>query len=65
MDAKVESKFESMAAKFDKMDAEFSKVRAEIRAGNEETRRLGLVYEELIGRIRVMGEGIEELRRRV
>ncbi len=40
-------------------------MRTEIRAGDEETQRLGLVYEELIERIRIMGEGIDELRRRV
>jgi len=64
MDAKVESECESMAVKFNKLDAKFSKVRAEIRAGDEETRRLAIVYEDLIGRIRAMGEGIDELRRR-
>ena len=45
--------------------AEFAVVRAEIREGDEETRRyMRVLYEDLVARIKVMGEGIDELRRR-
>ena len=45
--------------------AEFALVRAEIREGDEETRRyMRVLYEDLVARIQVMGEGIDELRRR-
>jgi hypothetical protein len=40
-------------------------LRKEIRDGDDETRRyMRVLYEDLVGRLQVMGEGIEELRRR-
>jgi hypothetical protein len=50
---------------FGRVHAEFAVVRAEIREGDEETRRyMRVLYEDLVERIKVMGEGIDELRRR-
>jgi hypothetical protein len=44
---------------------EFAVVRAQIREGDEETRRyMRVLYEDLVARIKVMGEGIDELRGR-
>jgi hypothetical protein len=52
-------------AEFAKVHADLTVVRTEIREGDEETRRyMRVLYEELIGRIRTMGEGIDELRGR-
>ena len=44
---------------------QFAGVRAEIRQGDDETRRyMRVLYEDLIERIKTMGEGIDELRGR-
>lgn len=42
-----------------------SELRAEIRDGGEETRRqMLMLHEDLIGRIKTIGEGIDDLRER-
>ena len=63
--ADVEAEFGKVHAELALVRDEFAPVRTEIREGDEETRRyMRVLYEELIGRIRTMGEGIDELRRR-
>jgi archaellum component FlaC len=63
--AKVDAEFAKVDAEFAKVHAEFAVVRAEIREGDEETRRyMRVLYEDLAERIKIMGVGIEELRRR-
>jgi hypothetical protein len=40
------------------MRDEFSAVRLEVRAGDEETRRyMRMLFEEYVGRVKVIGEG--------
>jgi archaellum component FlaC len=57
--------FATVRDEFATVRSEFATVRSEIRQGDEETRRyMRVLYEELVERIKIMGEGIEELRRR-
>ena len=43
----------------------FETLRAEVREGDEETRRyMRVLYEDLVERIKTMGEGIDDLRER-
>ena len=63
--ASVRAELASVHTELASVRAEFVSVRAEIREGDEETRRyMRVLYENLIERIKVMGEGIDELRRR-
>jgi hypothetical protein len=63
--ALVRDEFVTVRDDFVTVRDEFAMVRTEIRQGDEETRRyMRVLYEDLIERIRTMGEGIEELRRR-
>jgi archaellum component FlaC len=57
--------FATVRDEFATVRSEFATVRSEIRQGDEETRRyMRVLYEDLVERIKIMGEGIEELRRR-
>jgi archaellum component FlaC len=63
--AGVRDEFAGVRDEFVGVRDEFATVRSEIRQGDEETRRyMRVLYEELVERIKIMGEGIEELRRR-
>jgi septation ring formation regulator EzrA len=63
--ATVRDEFATVRDEFATVRSEFATVRSEIRQGDEETRRyMRVLYEDLVERIKIMGEGIEELRRR-
>jgi hypothetical protein len=63
--ADMDAEFRKVHAGLALVRDEFATVRTEIREGDEETRRyMRVLYEELVERIKIMGEGIEELRRR-